>query len=102
MEERHWEDATGTKSYFEGLTFQANRKWTSGIITFVGTRKKQKISFKVTAGSRTILEDDFNLEEGEVKRYNFYVNGNVGVNVSGYVERAALFHGAGARVDVAL
>lgn len=102
MVSKHWEDATGGKSSFEGLTFPADKKWTTGTITFKGTRKKQKIKFEITSGNKVILGDEFKLSNGEVKKYGFTINECTSVNVNGYVEKIKLFYGAGVKVDVVL
>ncbi|MBE6051176.1 MAG: hypothetical protein E7214_11130 [Clostridium sp.] len=102
MISKHWEDATGWKSSFEGLTFPADKKWTAGTIRFKGTRKKQKIKFEVTSENKVIAGDEFNLSDGEVKEYKFTINKCTAVNVSGYVKKVKLIYGAGVKVDVML
>ena len=102
MVSKHWEDATGGKSFFEGLTFLADKKWTTGTITFKGTRKKQKIKFEITSGNKVILGDEFKLSNGETKKYGFTINECTSVNVNGYVEKVKLLYGAGVKVDVVL
>lgn len=100
--EKSWQDATGGKSYIEGLNYSADHKWTYGIITVRGTRQKSEVELNVIAGGKCIRKfDDFSIKDGETKTFRFDVNAETSVSITGCVKNTYVL-GAGADIHVQL
>lgn len=100
--EKRWQDATGGKSYIEGLNYIADHMWTYGIITIKGTRKKTEVELEVTAGGKTLCKfDDFSIKDKETKTLKFNVNAKTSVSVLGCIKNSYVF-GAGVDIHVQL
>ena len=102
-----WHDDTAGRSNFERLNLpdlsnNPDYQWETQCRVYVyGNKKRQQIEYTVKNGDDEIGREYFVLKEDETRTSYFSLRHvNKGIRVDGYVRKAALFYGAGARVEL--